>query len=155
MGQATEPTSEDAQARRPEAAMAELRERARRGGAERYHAKAREQGKRFVRDEKRGTNSVTRPALAVKLIAPAYGLRKTVDHYEGFEMRNWVEPSSLDPDTQVLVIDYRANNPWPMTRIRDELVEVVPNSYLGKMIWCQKGGNKLWAYFALRTPVEA
>jgi acetyl-CoA carboxylase carboxyltransferase component len=56
VSQVTEPTSEDAQdaeARRPEPAMAELRERARRGGAERYHVKAREQGKLFVRERLR------------------------------------------------------------------------------------------------------
>lgn len=110
-------------------------------------------GKRFIREEQRGTNSVTMAALVVKVIAPNYGLHKVGDHYEGFDMRNWVAPSSLDPATQVMVIDYQINNPWPMSRIIDELVEIVPNTYLGKMVWTQKGGNKLWAYFALKTPV--
>lgn len=110
-------------------------------------------GKRFVRSEQRGTNSVTGLAQAVRLIAPTYALRKTGDHYEGFDMRNWVEPGLLDPDVDVLVIDYQENNPWPMTHIRDELVEIVPNTYLGKMLWLQDYGATLLAYFALKSPV--
>lgn len=111
-------------------------------------------GKRFDREAKRGTNSVTAIAHLTRLFAPTYGLKSVGDHYEAFEMRNWVEPSRLDPATDVLVIDYQQGNPWPMTKIRDELVEIVPGTYLGKMIYCQDDGEKLWAYFALKTPVE-
>lgn len=112
-------------------------------------------GKRFVRAEKRGTNSVNAAVFVIKLLAPQYRLRKAGDHYEGFDMRTWVAPSSLDPATQVLVIDYQENNPIVMNRIVDELVEVVPHTYLGKMTWTQDGGSKLWAYFALKSPIEA
>jgi hypothetical protein len=55
----------------------------------------------------------------------------------------------------VLVIDYASlpDNPWPVSRIRDELVEIVPNTYLGKMLRRQGDDYYLLAYFALKTAV--
>jgi acetyl-CoA carboxylase carboxyltransferase component len=57
VSEATEPTLGDSAGAtagaRPEAAFAELDRRVRRGGAERYHVKAREQGKLFVRERLR------------------------------------------------------------------------------------------------------
>jgi hypothetical protein len=110
-------------------------------------------GKRFDRAAKRGTNSLTPVALVAKLIAPTYGFKRGEAHLEGFEMTNWVEPGKLDPDTNVYVIDYEsAGNPWPFNHVRDELVEIVPNTYLGKMLWRQGDGeHRLTLYFALKT----
>jgi hypothetical protein len=110
-------------------------------------------GKRFDAHAKHGTNSISRLGL---LARPLTKVHKAGDHYEAFPMTNWVEPGKIDPDTDVLVIDYASlpDNPWPVSRIRDELVEIVPNSYLGKMLWRQDDGYYLLAYFALKTPVN-
>jgi hypothetical protein len=110
-------------------------------------------GKRFDRAAQRGTNSLTPVALVAKLIAPTYAFKRGEAHLEGFEMTNWVEPGKLDPHTDVYVIDYEsAGNPWPFNHVRDELVEIVPHTYLGKMLWRQgDGGHRLTLYFALKT----
>jgi hypothetical protein len=110
-------------------------------------------GKRFDAQTKRGTNSLSRLGLLARPIAK---VRKAGDHYEAFPMTNWVERGKVDPGTDVLVIDYASlpDNPWPVSRIRDELVEIVPNTYLGKMLWHQGDGYHLLAYFALKTPVS-
>jgi hypothetical protein len=110
-------------------------------------------GKRFDGQAKRGTNSLSRLGLLVKPIAK---IRKAGDHFEAFPMTNWVEPGKLDPATDVLVIDYASlpDNPWPVSHIRDELVEIVPNTYLGKMLWQQGDEYYLLAYFALKTPAN-
>jgi hypothetical protein len=107
-------------------------------------------GKRFDGPAKRGTNSISRLGL---LARPLTKVRRIGDHYEAFPMTNWVEPGKLDPGTDVLVIDYASlvDNPWPVSRIRDEL-EIVPNTYLGKMLWRQHDRYYLPAYFALKTP---
>jgi hypothetical protein len=112
-------------------------------------------GKRFDREARRGTNSLTPVALVAKLIAPTYSFKRGEAHLEGFEMTNWVEPGKLDPGTDVYVIDYdSAGNPWPFNHVRDELVEVVPSTYLGKMLWRQGDGeHRLTLYFALKTPL--
>jgi len=110
-------------------------------------------GKRFDANAGRGTNSLSRLGLAVRPIAKVH---RTGDHYEAFPMTNWIERGKTDPDTDVLVIDYASvpDNPWPVSAIRDELVEIVPNTYLGKMLWHQGDDYQLLAYFALKTPVS-
>jgi hypothetical protein len=109
-------------------------------------------GKRFDARAKRGTVMLPRHGV---LARPITKVHKSGDHYEAFPMTNWVEPGKIDPATDVLVIDYASlpDNPWPMSRIRDELVEIVPNTYLGKMLWHQDDDYYLLAYFALKTPV--
>jgi hypothetical protein len=112
-------------------------------------------GKRFDSPAQRGTNSLTGVARLAKLIAPTYRFTRGDVHLEGFEMTNWVEPGKLDPNTEVYVIDYEsAGNPWPFRHVRDELVEIVPNTYLGKMLWRQGDEHRLMLYFALKTPVR-
>jgi hypothetical protein len=110
-------------------------------------------GKRFDGEAKGGTNSLNRLGL---LVRPLTSVRKAGDHYEAFPMTNWIEPGKIDTDTEVLVIDYASasGNPWPVSRIRDELVEIVPNTYLGKMLWHQDDDYYSLAYFALKTPVS-
>jgi hypothetical protein len=75
-----------------------------------------------------------------------------------FEFRTRTEPGAVDPDTQVLVIDYAVVdcNPALVRRIRDELVELVPGSWLGKVLWRHRDGRHgLLAYFALRAPADS
>jgi hypothetical protein len=114
-------------------------------------------GKRFDSSTQQGINSVTGVALALK---PLTSVARSGHgkHFEAFPMKNWVERGKLDADTDVFVIDYDSapGNPFPVSRIRDELVEIVPNTYLGKMLWRQGDGNQyhLLAFFALKTPVS-
>ena len=110
-------------------------------------------GKRFDGQAKQGANSLSRLGLLARPIAK---VRKAGDHYEAFPMTNWVERGKIDPGTDVLVIDYASlpGNPWPVSHIRDELVEIVPNTYLGKMLWHQGDDYYLLAYFALKTPIS-
>lgn len=111
-------------------------------------------GKKFDRAEKRGTNSVTTSAAVLtKLLAPSYRMRRAGDHWEGFDMLNRVEDSTIAPGTAVLVLDYESigTNPWPINRVRDEAVQIVPGVYLGAKLWHQHNGYRLLAYWAARS----
>ena len=113
-------------------------------------------GKKFDYSAKRGTNSVTTAAAAItKLLAPNYRMRRAGDHWEGFDMLNRVEASVVSPGTQVFVLDYESigTNPWPINRVRDEAVQIVPGVYLGAKIWHQDNGYRLLAYWAAKSPI--
>ena len=115
-------------------------------------------GKKFDRSAQRGTNSVTTTALVlIGLLAPGYRLRRVGDHWEGFDMLNRVEASVVLPKTRVLVLDYETigTNPWPINRIRDEAVQIVPGVYLGAKLWHQGSGYRQLAYWAARSPLAA
>lgn len=113
-------------------------------------------GKRFDAATKKGTNSVSLLALALAPLTPLRSVCRAGDHWEAFPMNNWVEPSRLDSGTEVLVADYASvkGNRWPVSRISDELVEIVPGTYLGKMLWNQGDDHYLLNYFALKSPVQ-
>ncbi|TSE01076.1 hypothetical protein FOS14_04815 [Skermania sp. ID1734] len=111
-------------------------------------------GKKFDKQAQRGTNTVTTSAVLMTAIAaPTYRLRRTDGRWEGFDMLNRVEASVVAPETQVLVLDYETigTNPWPINRIRDEAVQIVPGTYLGAKLWHQADGYRLLAYWAART----
>ena len=112
-------------------------------------------GKKFDQPAQRGTNSVSLLAvLLTALVAPGYRLRKSGKHWEGFDMLNRVETSVVSPRTQVLVLDYETigTNPWPVNKVRDEAVQIVPGVYLGAKLWHQANGYMQLAYWAARTP---
>jgi hypothetical protein len=113
-------------------------------------------GKKFDRSAQRGTNSVTTTATLLTLVlAPMYRMRRVGDHWEGFDMLNRVEPSVVSPDTRVLVLDYETigTNPWPINRVRDEAVQIVPGVYLGAKLWHQHNGYRQLAYWAARPQI--
>ena len=113
-------------------------------------------GKKFDRVAQRGTNSVTTTAVVlVTVLAPGYRMRRVGDHWEGFDMLNRVEASVVAPDTRVLVLDYETigTNPWPINRIRDEAVQIVPGIYLGAKLWHQDNGYRQLAYWAAKSPI--
>ena len=57
----------------------------------------------------------------------------------------------LDPETRVLKIDYDLSvNPWWVRMILDELVEVSPGNYLGKLILKTPWGGWALGYFELQ-----
>jgi hypothetical protein len=114
-------------------------------------------GKRFDSAAGRGENLLLPSARwPSKLLWPRYRMRDAGDRLAAFEFVTRVEPSALDPDRDVLVIDYasvKENPALVIKSIRDELVQIVPGAHLGKMLWRHRGGarHSLLAYFALTT----
>jgi hypothetical protein len=117
-------------------------------------------GKRFNAAEGRGDNLLARSAKwPAKLLWPFYGTRDAGDNLTAFEFTTRVEEGAVDPGLDVLVIDYAPveSNPRVIIKsIRDELVEVVPGTHLGKMLWrtgpYEDASYHLLAFFALKTP---
>jgi hypothetical protein len=118
-------------------------------------------GKRFNAAEDRGDNLLLNSARwPSKLLWPLYRTRDGGDKRVAFDFETRVEDGAVDPDREVLVIDYAPvdSNPALLIKsIRDELVEIVPGTHLGKMLWRSGSGDDasytLLAYFALKTPV--
>ena len=117
--------------------------------------------KRFDSAAARGDNLMLRSARwPSKLLWPRYPMRGAGEHLAGFDFETRVEPGALDPDREVLVIDYAAVEANPrliIKSVRDELVEVVPGAHLGKVLWRRGQGadarHTLLAYFALKSEV--
>jgi hypothetical protein len=93
---------------------------------------------------------------------PLYRTRDIGERLAAFDFETRVEAGAVDPDREVLVIDYapvESNPRLIIKRIRDELVELVPGVHLGKMLWrsgsIEDPSYTLLAYFALRTPPES
>jgi hypothetical protein len=113
-------------------------------------------GKRFDASRARGDNLLLRSARwPSKLLWPRYGMRSAGDRLAAFDFETRIEPGALDPDVEVLVIDYApvdSNPSLVIKQIRDELVEIAPGTHLGKMLWRHGDGERfrLLAYFALR-----
>lgn len=118
-------------------------------------------GKRFDAAEATGDNLLANSARwPAKLLWPLYGTREAGDHRVAFDFVTRVEDGAVDPGLDVLVIDYAPveSNPRLIIRsIRDELVEIVPGTHLGKMLWrsgpAEDAKHTLLAFFALKTPV--
>lgn len=86
--------------------------------------------------------------------APARRPRDRHDH----RLVDAVEPGKLDPSVNVLVIDYESvpENPNLLIRqIRDELVQIVPGTNLGKMLVKLPRRKEPFAalYFALKSEI--
>jgi hypothetical protein len=96
-------------------------------------------GKRFDRGAQLGDNTLTSSTRLVgKLLWPLYGMKEYGSNLAAFDFETRVEPGELDPDTDVLVIDYRPiekNPDFIIRSIRDELVEITPGANLGKILW--------------------
>lgn len=116
-------------------------------------------GKTFDAEANRGRNLLLRSArLPSRIPWPTYSMAREGDYAAAFDFTTYVEPGALDPDLDVLVIDYASidDNPRVLIKsIRDELVEIVPGANLGKMLWIHRGGERhsLLAYFALKSSV--
>ncbi|TSD94422.1 hypothetical protein FOS14_20585 [Skermania sp. ID1734] len=113
-------------------------------------------GKRFDAATGTGDNRMTDSSAVVsKLIWPLYSMKKADKGKLAFDFKTYVEAGKDDPDREVMVIDYAdiESNPTLIIRsIRDELVEIVPGAYLGKILFRLPNGNySKIGYFALRT----
>lgn len=114
------------------------------------------QGKRFDSEAGTGDNRLTRSTgLVGKLLWPLYSMTDHTDGKLAFDFKTYVEPGKDDPDIDVMVIDYAdiEKNPKLVIRsVRDELVELVPSVYLGKILFKTDSGYSKIGYFALRIP---
>jgi hypothetical protein len=82
---------------------------------------------------------------------PSYRLEPIGEGYAAFRFRTYEGPGAVDPDRETLKIDYDSDdNPRFLIRdILDELVQIVPGAYIGKVLMRRKGGWRLTGYFAL------
>jgi len=114
------------------------------------------QGKRFDNESATGDNRLTKSTgLVGKLLWPLYSMKDHIDGKLAFDFKTYVEAGKEDPDVDVMVIDYAdiEDNPKLIIRsVRDELVELVPGVYLGKILFKTDSGYSKIGYFALRTP---
>jgi hypothetical protein len=117
-------------------------------------------GKRFEADSERGDNLLARSARPVaRTMWPGYrpeeGPGGTL---AAFKFRTYTSPGKVDPDRETLKIDYDSDeNPGLLIRgILDELVEIVPGAYLGKVLLRRGNADsarwQLVGYFALQPP---
>ena len=117
-------------------------------------------GKAFDAEAQRGYNRLAPSARwPAKALWPFYSTTEDEHARHAFDFETAIEPGKADPDVQVLKIDYGpvASNPrLVIRRIRDELVQIVPDTYLGKILW-RSGDDEdatysCIGYFALRQP---
>ncbi|MFL5870918.1 MAG: hypothetical protein ACJ75R_07535 [Solirubrobacterales bacterium] len=119
-------------------------------------------GKSFDSQASRGYNRLASSARwPAKLLWPRYGTTDDGDARGAFEFETAIEPGKADPEVQVLKIDYgpvESNPRLVIRQIRDELVELVPDTYLGKILWrAGEGADESFTcigYFALRQPAH-
>jgi hypothetical protein len=112
-------------------------------------------GKAFNAADSTGVNRMTVSSqLPLKLLFPLYGMRNVTDGKLAFDFVTRVEPGAIEPAVDVLVIDYEpvTENPDLIIRqIRDELVQLVPDTYLGRILFKLPGGKlSNIGYFALK-----
>jgi hypothetical protein len=114
-------------------------------------------GKRFDQATQTGDNLLLPSArMASRALWPSYRPEDAGDgRLAAFKFRTYASPGELDPDRQTMKIDYDSEeNPGLLIRdILDELVQVVPGSYLGKVL-LRRNRQAPWrliGYFALQT----
>ena len=116
-------------------------------------------GKTFHADGSGGYNRVKLYAAPV-LALLRHRARFDRGELVGFAFDTSIQRGAVDPHVDVLVIEYDApehRNPsgmFPLTRVRDELVEILPHTYLGRATWPRKPDDYvLVGYFALKRPI--
>ena len=117
-------------------------------------------GKSFDAAANAGYNRLAPSARwPAKLLWPTYSTTDDENARHAFDFETAIEPGKADPGVQVLKIDYepvQENPDLVIRRIRDELVQVVPDTYLGKILWRSGEGDAATyaciGYFALRQP---
>ena len=116
-------------------------------------------GKRFDSAAEMGDNTMRDDARwPMKLLWPLYGTKLHPKGRSAFDFETAIEPGKDDPDREVLKIDYEPvdSNPGLIIRsIRDELVQIVPGSNLGKILYkTGEDSYRLVGFFALREVAE-
>jgi hypothetical protein len=118
-------------------------------------------GKTFHNDASGGYNRVKLYAAPMVALL-RHRARLEGRELVGFPFNTSIQPGVVEPQVDVLAIEYHApehRNPsrvFPLTHVRDELVEILPNTYLGRATWQRTPGDYvLVGYFALRRPTTS
>lgn len=116
-------------------------------------------GKSFDSRAAHGYNRLAPSARwPVKLFWPLYATKPDAGARAAFDFETAIEPGKADPEIEVLKIDYGpvdSNPRFIIRQIRDELVELVPGTYLGKILWRARDEHySCIGYFALRQPAR-
>jgi len=112
-------------------------------------------GKVFDPDTMTGVNRFQpNVRIPMKVVFPGYAPEEvTRVKVEAFPFRNRIAPGAADPDLQTFKIDYdfEANPDFLIRRILDELVQVAPGRYLGKILF--RVGERFHpiGFFSLRS----
>jgi hypothetical protein len=117
-------------------------------------------GKSFDAANGRGTNLLADSARwPARALWPRYETRPKGGSLEAFDFQTRVAPGAIEPSVDVLKIDYGpvSENPGLIIRsILDELVEIVPDTYLGRILWRQEANRFAnIGYFALKQSPTA
>lgn len=111
-------------------------------------------GMHFDRANGRGTNTLGDHARwPAKLLWPRYQTEDADDGRHAFEFVTRVEPSVDNPDLDVLALDFGsvdANPSLLVKHLRDEIVQVVPRVFLGKVMHRHDDEFATVGYIALR-----
>lgn len=114
-------------------------------------------GKSFDESTGRGFNRLTKSSIVPMFLAmPLYRFTERRGELIGFHFEHRDEPGALDPTQQVRAITYDGpglDNPLVLPRTRDEVVELVPNVFLGRALLREGTRHHLVGYFAMRRPV--
>jgi len=114
-------------------------------------------GKKFDAEHHTGINSMSKGmSIAGKFFWPMYTMKTDeTGHKWAFDFKTFIEPSVDDPNVNVFVIEYKdveSNPNLIVKKVRDEMVELVPTVYLGKIMYrLDSGDHTKLGYFALRT----
>lgn len=114
-------------------------------------------GKTFDAENGTGYNRLT-PFSRVPMffVMPRYRFRRVGGELAGFAFEHRIEPTPLGAEQEVRSITYanpEHGNPLMLPSTRDELVELVPDVYLGRALLQNEGEWRPVAYFALRERV--
>lgn len=115
-------------------------------------------GKTFDAAQAKGINRMTLSSqLPLRMLFPLYGMQNAPDDGKlAFDFVTRVEAGAVEPSIDVLVIDYEPVNSNPdliIRQIRDELVQLLPDTYLGRILFKLPGGRLTnIGYFALKQP---
>ncbi|NEW51838.1 hypothetical protein GV792_17505 [Nocardia cyriacigeorgica] len=119
-------------------------------------------GKSFNAETGIGHNRMNRNAyLALRALLPRYrAWQRSGAVFNGVRFEHRTELAAIAPFNQVVAVTYTApelGNPigplFPMDRVRDEIVELVPGVCLGRALLTLRSGEpRVIGYFAMRTP---
>jgi hypothetical protein len=114
-------------------------------------------GKSFNRASGTGYNRLTASSrLAALLVMPGYRFQRVGRELVGFHFHHALEASPLTPNPQVCAIKYDAPehaNPLMLPNTRDEVVQIVPDVFLGRALFRASTDWKVVGYFGLRHPL--
>ena len=113
-------------------------------------------GKVFDPDTMTGVNRFQpNVRIPMKVVFPKYTPEEmTRVKVEAFPFRNRIAPGAADADLETFKIDYDfdANPDFLIRRILDEMVQIAPGRFLGKILFRYKGEFHPIGFFALRSP---